>query len=301
MPLKFDSAFKHLLECDPAGCVRLALGPVEGIVRVIDADISVVSGAADKVVRLECANPVLIHFEAFATWDPTLPARAMLYSAIHHRRQQLPVHTVLVILRPEADHPTLTGSYTFRSPFKENQHRLDYDVLRIWTLDLEAVLGGAVSTLPLAPITDAAQGRLPEGLRRMDERLHAEAAPEVRKDLLADAYVLLGLRQTPENVAQLFRGVPGMRESSTYQAIIEEGRELGHREGRQEGRQEGRHEGHVEEARKALILAASPRLGEPDAAVRARIDREDSLGLVEDWLRRVTLVEYWRELIPQAG
>ena len=292
MPMKFDSAFKHLVETGPAGCVRLALGQVEGHARVIDADISVVSGAADKVVLLERADPLLVHFEASAPWDPTLPARAMMYNAILHRRHQLPVHTVLVILRPEADHARLTGEHQFLSPINGKRHLLEYDVLRIWTLDLEAVLGGAVVTLPLAPLTDTAQDRLPEVLRHVDARLRAEAAPEERIDLLADAYVLLGLRQTEAKVAQLFQGVPGMRESSTYQAILEEGR--------QEGRQEGLHEGCVKEARKALVLAAKPRLGEPDAEVLHLIEQETSLDRVEEWIGRVTVVESWRELFAPA-
>lgn len=37
-------------------------------------------------------------------------------------------------------------------------------------------------------------------------------------------YILLGLRYSPALAAQLFRAVLSMRESSTYRAILEEGR-----------------------------------------------------------------------------
>ncbi|MGV3720686.1 MAG: hypothetical protein ACO1SX_07225 [Actinomycetota bacterium] len=72
MSKPFDSVFKDLLERDPGGWVRLALGPVEGESALVDADISTVSGAADKVVLQNHPSPFLVHFEAFASWDPTI-------------------------------------------------------------------------------------------------------------------------------------------------------------------------------------------------------------------------------------
>ncbi len=56
MAKPYDSVFKELLERNPAGWIQLAFGPVDGIPTVVDADISTVSGAADKVVLLEGPN-----------------------------------------------------------------------------------------------------------------------------------------------------------------------------------------------------------------------------------------------------
>jgi hypothetical protein len=194
MSKPYDSVFKDLLERDPAGWVHLALGPVPGVPTLVDADISTVSGAADKVVRFRDPTPFLVHFEAFASWDRTILARAMNYNGAHHRRHLLPVYTVLVVMRPEADHPSLTGEYRVVTPVGGQVHLLEYHVLRAWKLDLEAVLKGSLATLPLAPITDGARSRLPEVLRMMEARLEAEASPEERKDLWTDTFVLLGLR-----------------------------------------------------------------------------------------------------------
>jgi predicted transposase YdaD len=83
-------------------------------------------------------------------------------------------------------------------------------------------------------------------------------------------------------------GIPAMRESDTYQMILEEGRTA--------GREEGREVGRVEEARPALLLVGTPRLGEPDPATAQRIADEASLEQIEEWLRRAGQVETWAEL-----
>jgi predicted transposase YdaD len=288
MAKPYDSVFKDLLERDPAGWVKLALGTVSGTPALVDSDIAMTSGAADKVVRLEQPHQALVHFEAFAAWDATVLPRAMNYNAAHHRRHLLPVETVLVVLRPEADHASLTGEYRVQSPLGRRVHLLEYAVVRAWKLDLETVLEGPLGTLPLAPITDAAADRLPEVLRRMETRLAQEAPPETRKDLWADTYVLLGLRYSRRSVAQLFRGIPAVKESDTYQAILEEGVERGRAQGREVGR--------VEEAIRALLIVGTARLGEADGAVRRRIEAETDLNRLEEWLRHVARVESWSEL-----
>jgi predicted transposase YdaD len=204
----------------------------------------------------------------------------MSYNAIHHRRHLLPVHTVLVVLRPEADHHSLTGEYRVVTPVFGQVHLLQYQLLRAWELDLATVLQGSLATLPLAPLADAARTQLPEVLRQMEARLAAEASPEERKDLWTDTFVLLGLRYPRESVAQLFKGIPAMRESDTYRAILEEGRD----------------EGLVIGARRSLLLAGTPRLGEPDTATRQRIDAEGDLAQLEAWLSHLASAESWNDL-----
>lgn len=285
MSKPYDSVFKDLLERDPAGWVRLALGPVEGRATLVDSDISTVSGAADKVVLLQDRPmPLVLHFEAFASWDPTVLPRGLSYNSFHHRRHMLPVRTVMVVLRREADHASLTGEYRVVEPIGGFVHLLQYQVMRAWELDVEAVLQAPPALLPLAPLTDAAAGQLPAVLRRIEARLDADVSPEERKDLWVDTFVLMGLRYPRQRVAQLFRGIPAMKESDTYQMILEEGRE------------EGREEGLVEGAVRALLVVAVPRLGEPDAATLRKIRGATDLGQVEEWLRHATQAESWTDL-----
>jgi predicted transposase YdaD len=109
----------------------------------------------------------------------------------------------------------------------------------------------------------------------------------------AAAYILLGLRYSPTLAAQLFRGVLSMKESSTYQAILEEGRE--------EGRAEGRTEGAVAEARKLLRQLGEDLFGPPDARTAATIEQLNQLPRLEGLIKRVRTAENWQELLGQPA
>ncbi len=80
--------------------------------------------------------------------------------------------------------------------------------------------------LLLALLSDVPPDALPDVVRQMEQRIDAEA-PDEAAILWTSAYVLMGLRYSPDFAAQLLKGVRAMKESSTYQAILEEGEELG--------------------------------------------------------------------------
>jgi predicted transposase YdaD len=109
----------------------------------------------------------------------------------------------------------------------------------------------------------------------------------------AAAYILLGLRFTPALASQVFRGVVSMKESSTYQAIVEEGRA--------EGIAQGMAEGAVAEAKKLLRLLGDEAFGPPDAATTAAIEQLDDLVQLEDLLRRERTAGSWRELFGPSA
>jgi predicted transposase YdaD len=90
---------------------------------------------------------------------------------------------------------------------------------------------------------------------------------------------------------QWLEGVLGMQESTTYQAILKEGRQ----EGLVEGRNEGLIEGRITGEQRLLVRQGTKRFGEPDATTLAAIEairdieRLEALGLrivdsdVHDW------------------
>ncbi len=107
---KFDVTLKSLLEDSPEDWPILA-GVHEPRVEVIDADVSTISGAADKVLRLYGPPPSLMHLEFQAGPDASLPRRMNVYNAALEDRHDLPVASVAVLLRPEANLRLLTGLY----------------------------------------------------------------------------------------------------------------------------------------------------------------------------------------------
>jgi hypothetical protein len=76
-----------------------------------------------------------------------------------------------------------------------------------------------------------------------------------------------------------------MRESSTYQAILEEARA----------------EGAVAEARKLLRLLGDDAFGPPDAGTARAIERLTDLPRLEELLRQVRTAASWQELLGQPA
>ena len=166
--------------------------------------------------------------------------------------------------------------------------RLDFrfELIRLWQRPAEELLAGGLGVLPLAAL-----GKLPAGVRataglagvveRLVERVMREAAPDEGAELLTAALVLTGLRVPKLKVAELYRGVQAMRESSGYQLILDEGRE----------------EGHVQEARKLVLRQGRRKFGAPGPDVEATIEAIGDLNRLERMSDRLFDVTTWPDLL----
>lgn len=80
-----------------------------------------------------------------------------------------------------------------------------------------------------------------------------------------------------------------MRESVTYQAILEEGAV--------KGREEGREEGRLDEARRILLRQATRRFGPPAETARVRVETSTDPAKLEAALDRMLDATGWDDLI----
>ena len=209
------------------------------------------------------AEPYIAHIEFLSGRDTGLPGRAFWYNAVLEQQYKLPVWTVFVLLRPEADGPELTGVYEKSFPGRGVRLTFHHDVIRIWQEPPEKLLTAGLSLLPLAPVSNVAPEQLEAVVTKVAERLKHEADPELMKTLWTATAVLMGLRYESEQVKAMIEGVRnmifgirGIEESSVYQDILAKGMA--------EGKAEGKAKGAVEEARNALLLPG------PQEAGRAR-------------------------------
>jgi hypothetical protein len=157
-----------------------------------------------------------------------------------------------------------------------------FEVVRLWRRPVARILEGGLGTLPLAPLC-----RLPRGMplrqalasviRRVEERLTAEASREDAAKLLTAVYVLTGLRVRQAVVEELFRGVQTMRESSTYRAILAEGR--------------------IEGVRKTLLQLARKRFGRPTKGITAALTAISDPDRLDRMTDRLLTVSSWQELL----
>jgi predicted transposase YdaD len=247
------------------------------------------------VLRVNAGSPYLLHLEFVSGHDSArLPRKLMVRSALLEDRHDLPVRSVVVLLRPEADSPQLTGVYERGFPDEEPYLRFRYQVVRVWQLPPEMLLSGGLALLPLAPISDVTADELPGIIKRIEQRLGSRRGRKQAPMVWAAAYILLGLRYSPALSAQLFRGVLSMKESSTYQAILEEGRAEGIAQGMAQGMAKG-----LAETRKMLRVAGTRLFGPPDVQTATAIEAIEDLARLEDLRDRLETARSWQELLEQ--
>src|SRR5262249_6240022 len=221
------------------------------------------------------------HFACFTLeWGAT-PLRLRLYNSVFEYRHDRVVLSVPVLLRPEADSPQWTGLLERGLPGEESSSTLRYRMIRVWQLPVEPLLAGGLGTLALAPISDVSQGRVRGVIRRMRERLGGPNAPRKAKDVMAAAYVLLGLRYSDEFADALFEEGLGMEESTTYPAIVRRGR--------------------AEQARHILLLQGEAKFGPPDPATLSAIEAVSDLVRLDDLSVRLLEVDSWQELLASPA
>ncbi len=141
--------------------------------------------------------------------------------------------------------------------------------------------------MPLAPLTKVPETEeaLRGLVRRMAERINAE--PEPRADKLWTAtYFLMGLRYSNEFAFQLLEGVQNMRGSTTYQAVLKEGRD----------------EGWIAGEQRMLLRQGTKRFGEPDAATVAAIEAIKDIDRLEALGDRIVNmgIQTWDELLRSS-
>jgi hypothetical protein len=234
----------------------------------------------------------------------------------------VPVRSVIVLLRPAADGPELTGVFEQSFPGRGLNLLFRYDVIRIWLEPPETLLTAGLSVLPLAPVSNVAPDQLEAVVRGVAERLKREADPELMTMLWAATTVLMGLRYERAQVQALIKGVQGMifgirgiEESWVYQDMFAkahaeghaegeakgraEGEAKGRAEGRAEGEAEGEARGALEEARNALLRLGRKKLGAPDERVLSLLSELADLDRLNLLLECILDAERWDDLFPR--
>ena len=268
MSKPFDATLKQLLDLFAVDWMEW-LAPTLGLplgvgVDPLDADLSTVQVAADKVFRLRPPAVGLIHLEPQASWDGELPDRLLLYNALLHQRHGGPVYSVAILLRPEANASSLTGLVSRRFANGTEYFRFVYSVIRVWELSADVLLAGGLGALPLALLTNDARGRIGELVEKLDRRLRGPGVEDnTRRTIMASSYILLGLRYNEVIFHEAFQRVSGMKESSSYQFIL--------REGREEGLHEGLSVGKLQALRETLLDILADRFGQIPVELVAEI------------------------------
>ena len=279
-PRPYDVSPRSLIEGDPLAWLAWVGLPVNGPVHAIDSDVSTVLAEVDKVLRVDAASPWLAHFELQASRDRQLPFRLLQYHALLLRRHELPVESTVVLLRPEADGPELSGRLEQRGATGDVTVAFAFRVVRLWERPVEELLDGGLGVLPLAPLAAVEPAQLPAIIRRLDERFRREASPSSAAELRAATQLLLSLRYDEAEIQGMVRAMTWWRESPVFQATLRERR--------------------AAEARRVVLDLGTEKFGPPDAAVARTVESLDDLDTLERLIRRILTASSWQELVAEA-
>ena len=113
MRKKYDVTMRVIHDREPADWLGFLSFPVPdpGLLQVLDSNVSTFSGEIDKAIWVGGPEPFIVHTEFLSGRDLGLPERAFWYNALLGQKYKVPVWTVIVLLRPAADGPELTGAF----------------------------------------------------------------------------------------------------------------------------------------------------------------------------------------------
>ncbi len=230
------------------------------------------------MLRLRGGAEGIMHFDFQAGPDASLPRRTHGYSALLEERHGLPVRSAVILLRPEANLGSINGLYERSFPGRAGPYlTVRYQVIRVWEL--------APGPLPLAPISAVSASDLPGLIERLKERLDERRYRKVAGSRWTAVDILMGLRYQRALIEQLLRGVRAMKESVTYQAIVEEGVVKGRLEG----------------VRQVLLNLGEDQFhAPPGPRDRARVESVNSIEMLNMLVRRVLHVRSWEELLADV-
>jgi predicted transposase/invertase (TIGR01784 family) len=241
--MSFDSTCRRLAEKFPEDFASWLLGRPIASTILQPTELSLEPIRADNVMLFEGESDIL-HMEWQTDPKQVVPARLADYRLrLHRYAPGKTIHQVVIYLR-KTDSPRVYQDY-----FEIPGMYAEYRVIRIWEVPVEELMRYP-GLWPFAALgdTDSPERSLRRAVRKMNWIKDIEQQHEV----LGAAYLLSGLVLDTKTISKIIRR-DVMRESVTYQAVLEEGREEGLEKGREEGRKEGREEGDRARGRQAAL------------------------------------------------
>jgi hypothetical protein len=283
----FDAGLKDIVRrhvADYAATFRLPHA-----VMALNVDLSTVT--ADIV--LADANPPrvgLVTLDFQSSHDAHIDDRILLYQALLRNQYHLPVHSVVLLLRPDAHRPPMTGRVGYETAGGRGKMDFEYELIRLWEVPAQRLLGAGIGAAALAVLGELpGRPNVEPGLeavfRKLDERLRAEVSPAEAADLRTAAGLLMGLRIGRPAAAALVKRVTTMEESTVYQVIIEKGIEKGEARGR------------VEEARRNILQVGRQCFGAPSRAAQKVLKGITDLDRLHRMFDQVLKVDSWKALL----
>jgi len=229
----FDNICKFLAETYSTDMASWLLGEPIPLTQVQPQELAVEPIRADSLILLE-AEGLLLHLEFQTKADPQIPFRMLDYWVRGKRRFPDKKIRQFVIYLKET-----SSDVVFQQEFQDESTYHRFEVIRLWEQPVTKFLE-FTGMLPFAILVS--EGNKEQLLQDIAQKIDEIPEQKTRQVIGAATYVLAGLVLDKNIIKQILRR-DIMRESVTYQEILEEGRLEGEVKGRKEGEIKGRRQG----------------------------------------------------------
>lgn len=290
MPKSYDASLNDLIGAqasDWAAHFARQAGIPPGTAEPLDTDLAT-TVQADRVFRINGPRPAVLHLELEANPRLGIPRELLRYNTLIDHHSELPVETVLVLMRPKAQASDQTGHFVRSGVGGNAIVEFRYHVERVWERSADYWLNAGLGLLPLALLTDEAAADLEPAVGKFRDALYAAAPdPAVRQRIVGSSYFLIGLRVTDQTrLAALFeRFSMTLEDSSTYQATIAKGIAQGIAQEK------------VQSRRETVLLLGTKKFGPPSPEIVAALAGITDATRLEAISLRVLDATDWADLM----
>jgi hypothetical protein len=305
MAKSFDATLNALIDArlgDRAAYLAARCGLPPGPASPLDTDLSATL-QADRLFRVGGPAPYALHLELEVSSRLGVPDRMLRYSVAARSANHLPVHSVLVLLRPEARASDQTGVFEAVGVDGRPYHTFRYAVVRVWEESAANLLAAGLGLAPLALATNEAVTDPAGVFARFEDRLRGPDPPgNLEPELVNWAYVLAGLRHDPDTIRRLFMSMDDLLEASSVGPAIKEimethGVGLGDAVRIKLIRDRDHWAGVLDHARDTVLRLGAKRFGPPPAGAEAAIRAEADRGRLDRLADRVLDAAGWDDLL----
>jgi hypothetical protein len=152
MAKTFDVTLKHLVRDHAADYLSVFDAPPTLPVSLLNVDLSTVTTAADLVMGLGDPLQEIMHWDFQSSANATKHLDVLVYNALLHRHYQVPVQSILILLRPQAAHFNTDGTVRYQARPERGKMDFGSEVVRLWEVPAADLLAGSLGSLPLAPL-----------------------------------------------------------------------------------------------------------------------------------------------------
>lgn len=239
----YDNICKILAENFSTDFASWILGKPIPFTKLEPSELSAEPIRADSLIFLESLE-LILHLEFQTRPDENIFLRMLDYwLRLRRKFPHKETYQVVIYLKPT------NSPLVFQDRFTAERTNHSFHVIRLWEQPT-AIFQQYLGLLPFVALSDTTNPE--DALRQAAQQIESITNQNLQANLAAATAIISGLKLEPEIIERILRR-DVMRESATYQAILQEGLE----EGRARGLAEGKARGFAEGEAKGLAEATN--------------------------------------------